>query len=287
MKRPAPTRRWHLRAATIAATGLLAALAPISVVGAARADNGGDPPPKGANNWACRSATHPTPVVLVHGTTANQNQNWATLSPALTDAGYCVYTFTYGVLPALPGIGGLGPFNKSVKRLAQFVGTVRKRTGADKLDFVGHSQGAAVQMAYLRDYEGAKHARRVINFAGVVSGPPAGALGGLLGLAPGAVGTVCPACATLGDPATYRIVNYPNVQYVNIASNTDEVVQPPSVSFMKPAPNVRNVLVQSYCPGMMVGHDAMSKNPTVRRIIMNGLDPATAQPVPCGPNDPF
>ena len=38
---------------------------------------------------------------------------------------------------------------------------------------------------------------------------------------------------------------------------------------------------------MMVGHDAMSKNPTVRRIIMNGLDPATAQPVPCGPNDPF
>lgn len=134
MIHPRPRR---LRASAFAATAVLAALAPIGAVSLAQADNGGDVPPKGANNWACRSATHPTPVVLVHGTTANQNQNWATLSPALTAEGYCVYTFTYGVMPGLPGIGGLGPVNEGIKRLAQFTETVRKRTGADKLDFIG------------------------------------------------------------------------------------------------------------------------------------------------------
>ena len=115
--------------------------------------------------------------------------------------------------------------------------TVRSRTGADKLELRQPLPGAAVQMAYLRDYEGA-NARRVINFAGVVSGPPAGALGGLLRFGPGRGGNSV-RCHP-GRPATYRIVNYPNVQYVNIASNTDGSYgrrRCPS----KPAPNVRNV----------------------------------------------
>ena len=224
-----------------------------------------DVPPPGANNWGCRSAAHPRPVILVHGTTANQNQNWHTLSPALTAAGYCVYTVTMGALPGLPGIGGLDRLSVSTKQLAAFVEKVLRRTGAPKVDFVGHSQGVTLQLRYLRDYGGAAKAGRVIGLAGLVSGPTRA--GGLDKIPP--------------DPSNYRFANYPTVTYANIASRTDGVVTPPSISFMKPAPNVTNILVQAVCPQLRVGHDGMSKNPAVRQIILNQLDPSHRNRVPC------
>ncbi|MFD1045711.1 esterase/lipase family protein [Kibdelosporangium lantanae] len=59
------------------------------------------------------SATHPDPVVLVHGASANMTENWQTLAPLLANNGYCVYALTYGV-PALTPfpidqIGGRNP----------------------------------------------------------------------------------------------------------------------------------------------------------------------------------
>src|SRR3954469_20865895 len=56
-----------------------------------------DSPPPGANDWSCRpSASHPRPVVLVHGLLANQTDNWQTISPLLATGGYCVFSLTYG-----------------------------------------------------------------------------------------------------------------------------------------------------------------------------------------------
>ncbi|HWD52223.1 MAG TPA: hypothetical protein VG412_07470, partial [Acidimicrobiales bacterium] len=53
--------------------------------------------PPGSDNWSCHlSAQHPYPVVLVHGTIANQALSWQALSPMLANAGYCVYGFNYG-----------------------------------------------------------------------------------------------------------------------------------------------------------------------------------------------
>ena len=50
-----------------------------------------DADPPGANIWSCRpSAAHPEPVVLVHGTGGNKNDNWQTFAPLLADNGYCV-----------------------------------------------------------------------------------------------------------------------------------------------------------------------------------------------------
>src|SRR3984893_8802750 len=58
-------------------------------------DPGGNPP--GSYIWSCQpSAAHPYPVILVHGTLANENFSWQALSPMLANAGYCVYAFNYG-----------------------------------------------------------------------------------------------------------------------------------------------------------------------------------------------
>ncbi len=259
-------------------------VAPSGGVVAAPVGDRDDVAPPGANSWSCRSAAHPRPVILVHGTTANQNQNWHTLSPALAVAGYCVYTVTLGALPGLPGIGGLDRLSVSTRQLAAFVDKVMVRTGAKQVDFLGHSQGATLQLRYLRDYDAVARAHRVISLAGPISGPSrVGGLDQILrAVPPQVLGAACPACRDLGDPSNYRFTNYPTIRYVNIASRTDEVVNPPSVAFMTPAPNVRNVLLQSYCPGLKVGHDGMSKNPTVRQIILNELDPEHRRPVRCG-----
>ena len=65
-------------------------------------DPGGNPPGSDVSN--CRpSASHPYPVILVHGTLANENFSWQALSPMLANAGYCVYAFNYGANASTAG----------------------------------------------------------------------------------------------------------------------------------------------------------------------------------------
>src|SRR3954452_19486568 len=62
--------------------------------------------PPGANEWSCEpTATHPRPVVLVHGTFADLSDSWQAPSPLLHDNGYCVFALNYG---SYAGSGALG-----------------------------------------------------------------------------------------------------------------------------------------------------------------------------------
>src|SRR5699024_477755 len=64
------------------------------------------PDPPGSNDFACRpTAAHPRPVVLLHGLGGNQSDNLSTLSPLLKNAGYCVFSLTYGAQPGFPLVG--------------------------------------------------------------------------------------------------------------------------------------------------------------------------------------
>ena len=116
-------RRFHFTAllsAALLAVGLVAAPA-------AQADSV-SPDPPGANDFTCKpSAVHPYPVVLVPGTFETMYKNWALLSPALKDQGYCVFSLNYGVVNGVPASG---PVKDSAAELGQFVSSVLGATGA-------------------------------------------------------------------------------------------------------------------------------------------------------------
>ena len=98
-------------------------------------------PPPGANNFSCKpTATHPYPVILVHGTLANVNDNWQAASPILANHGYCVFAFNYGGRSPASPIQGTGDIAASARPAGRFVGQVLAATGAAKVDIVGHSR---------------------------------------------------------------------------------------------------------------------------------------------------
>src|SRR5438309_7748227 len=157
LTRPAQVRALAVGAAlvvavVVAAPNVAAAGAPYPVPYTftanvvAGATQPGTPPP-GSNIWTCRpSKAHPRPVVLVHGLFANMTDNWQTMSPLLANNGYCVFALTYGTDPnasfPLDQFGGLAPMEQSALQLSAFVDEVLDRTGAHKVDIVGHSEGA-------------------------------------------------------------------------------------------------------------------------------------------------
>ena len=90
-------------------------------------------PPAGANDPACKpAATHPYPVILVHGTFGDMTVSWNSLAPALQSRGFCVWALDYGNR-------GTGPIDTSADQLVAFIDQVRAQTGAAKVSLVGHS----------------------------------------------------------------------------------------------------------------------------------------------------
>ncbi|HEY2632080.1 MAG TPA: alpha/beta fold hydrolase, partial [Solirubrobacteraceae bacterium] len=128
----------------------------------------------GANNNCKPTAAHPYPVVLVHATLADEGSNWVTLAPLLANEGYCVYAFNYGEtaasLPIIPfvtpgRIDGLGHIEKSAEELKTFVGKVISKSGASKVDLVGHSQGGMMPNYYIKFLSGASKVNELIGLA--------------------------------------------------------------------------------------------------------------------------
>src|ERR1700733_14299879 len=163
---PSSHRRNRLRRAALAvlatsavAVALAAPRLPVNydfIAGATATALAPDTPPPGANNWSCQLTTaHPYPVILVHGTFANMDDNWQAASPLLADNGYCVYAFNYGGTSSASPIQGIGDIAASAAQLESFVVAVLAATGASKVDLVGHSQGGMMPRYYLSFLGGA------------------------------------------------------------------------------------------------------------------------------------
>jgi triacylglycerol lipase len=285
--------RWTRRVlATIAAVGAL-------LLWATPASAAPDPSPPGANDFACEpSSEHPRPLVLVHGLSASQGTNWSYLSPILKDAGYCVFSLTYGRDARLDDFpyspGGVVRMQRSSKELKAFVARVLEATGARKVDLVGHSEGTVMPRWYLEKRGGARYVNRFVALTPLWRGTEIGGTAlirdlakpwGLSGPIVDAVASLCGSC-----PQFLRGSHFMNtlnrdgeaidgIKHTNIMTATDELVVPYTSGRMNDGG--RNIVLQKVCPADLSEHAAVAFDPVVAQLILNALDPAAARPATC------
>jgi triacylglycerol esterase/lipase EstA (alpha/beta hydrolase family) len=291
-----------ISAATLALASALAAPARAStrlpvnydfIAGATAAALFPDTPPPGANSGSCQlTAAHPYPVILVHGTFANMDDNWQAASPLLADNGYCVYAFNYGGASSADPIQGTGEIAASAAQLATFVNTVLASTGASKVDLVGHSQGGMMPRYYINSLGGASTVNDFVAFAPSNYGTTLDGiteLASLLGASSAIDGTlsaVCQACVEQEQGSAFlaslnATPTVPGVHYTVIESKDDEVVTPYTNAFLPAASNVTNITVQNQCVLDGSDHLEIAADPIAMADMLNALDPSARVKVPC------
>lgn len=251
-------------------------------------------PPPGANDWNCKpSAAHPRPVVLVHGTFANMDDDWQTASPILVNHGYCVFAFNFGGATATSDVQGTGDIAASAQTLAAFVDKVLAATGAAKVDLVGHSQGGMMPRYYIDFLGGAAKVDKLVGLAPSNYGTT---LDGFITLADllGVRGVIdsgdtgCEACTEQEQGSSFLAglnarPTVPGVSYTVIETRDDEVVTPYTNAFLPAAPNVTNIALQDQCPLDQSDHLEIASDPVAMADMLNALDPASPVAVPCVP----
>ncbi len=239
--------------------------------------------PPGSNNWSCRpTSAHPDPVVLVHGTLANEAFSWQALSPMLANAGYCVYAFNYGQNSSTLGhFFGLTDIAASAAELSTFVDRVRASSGAAKVDLVGHSQGGMMPRYYLKFLGGAVKVAKLVGLAPSNHGTTVLGLNALLNnlkLAGVPITSLlgCVSCTQQIVPSAFLDGlnaggdTVAGVRYTVIESKYDEVVTPYTSAFLSGA-NVRNILVQDHCAIDFTEHIGIIYDPVALQYVMNAL----------------
>ncbi|CAO3566025.1 unnamed protein product [Mortierella alpina] len=173
-------------------------------------------------------------------------------------------------------IAGLNRMEESAKELSAFIDNVLVATGYDKMNLLCHSQGAAVSRYYMRFLEGAAKVDKMAAFAPVNYGTALHDLVPLfrsLGIYDRAVNLVN--CVYLSrtqfpeDSPFLQNLNagsntLPGVQYMFIASKTDDQIIPYSNCFLRDDnPLVKNIILQNLCPTDDWGHITQMFDPNV------------------------
>jgi triacylglycerol esterase/lipase EstA (alpha/beta hydrolase family) len=253
--------------------------------------------PPGANDWACKpTATHPRPVVLVHGTFADMSNSWQTISPLLKNNGYCVFALNYGDYNGSGALGvyGVGDIPTSAAELNAFVDEVLAATGAAEVDIVGHSQGGMMPRYYLKNLGGAEEVHTLVGLSPSNHGTTLDGLFVLSNFFPGAnqfTGALCPACEQQRvDSAFITSLNsggetVPGVDYTVIQTRYDQVVTPYTSAFLSGS-NVRNVLLQNQCILDLGDHLSMPYDHIAAADVLTALDPLHPRSPLCTPIAP-
>jgi len=248
----------------------------------------------GANNNCKPTSAHPYPVVLVHATLADEGSNWVTLAPLLANEGYCVYAFNYGetiasfpIIPFItPGrVDGLDHIERSAEQLSSFVNKVLSKTGASKVDLVGHSQGGMMPNYYIKFLGGASKVNALIGLAPSNHGTTLSGVTKLLEVFPFASDITTGLLELLGAPSlpeqeeTSAFIKklfgpgdpvVAGVRYAVIETTHDEVVTPYAHAFLSGS-NVTNITIQTQCPSDPVAHVGMFDDSPSLQNVLNQL----------------
>lgn len=256
---------------------------------------------QGVNDWDCVPKEGTNPVVLVHGTFANQYDSFARMAPELKAAGHCLYSFNYGkgsdaAVGNIPGRYGLTGLSENGDQLAAFADTVRERTGEDVLDMIGWSQGGTLITDVLKK-EGGDSIDDVVTYGASHHGAS------IQGLALVArhVGATDVTRDALGQAAVDQIPDseylqqltadgdtVPGVNYTIVGTRYDQVSTPWRNTFFEEGPGatVNNITLQDGCGTDLSSHVSMMYSPRAIDIAKRALDPNNAGRLRCLPNAP-
>lgn len=245
------------------------------------------------NDFSCKSSVHPYPIVSLHGILSNSHIALNFLESWLRPQGYCTFSLTYGTQGPIP-IGGVKSIEDSSHQIADFIRKVLDRTGAEKVDIIGHSEGGLLSL-YVPKFSGlAPRINKVIAIAPPTHGTTLGGVTvveealGIYNTANSIFALLgCPACGELGAGAAAitKLNTGPIVQPGNevtvIASRTDEVITPPGVASQVLEPGVHNIFVQDYCPDDHPGHLGLLIDTNVWELVRNSLEDKVGRRFKC------
>ncbi|MCF8605486.1 lipase family protein [Gordonia sp. HY442] len=275
-------------------------------IGPELAHPGGDLP--GANRWDDPlDPEHPIPVILVHGTAGGGQTNWGTYVPLLTEAGYSVFSLTYGAIEGsrwpISALGGMKPIEESAAEFGEFAEKVMAATGADKVHVVGHSQGTLVPNYWAKYLGGADKIAKYVSLAPLWEGTSLIDRASLvftgankrLGLDPATV-IPCRALPQMMDGSAFiQKMNadggpyLPGIEYTNISTVHDELVRP-FTSGQIPGgvgTTVHNIVLQVGCVKDLSDHLGICGSPRAAAFVLNALDDEATRVVPCQVVAPF
>ncbi|PHH77993.1 hypothetical protein CDD80_7504 [Ophiocordyceps camponoti-rufipedis] len=249
-----------------------------------------------SDNFACKSPGK-NPIVLLHGLFGSPQIELNEFEAWMRRQGYCTFAPFYGsYAPNIPILGGLKPISQSSKEIAAYIRDVLRRTGAAKIDLVGHSEGA-FQVLYGPKFGGyASNVDNIVAIASPTHGTDLSRIYNLVNIIPGLnrqilrriLQTVgCGACADLvpqGEAVTRLNDGRPIVQPGNtvtiITSRRDEIITPVETAFVN-EPGVRNLFVQEYCPNDISGHVGEAYDYSVWQLARNAIERNYNRPIDC------
>ncbi|XWX01727.1 hypothetical protein V2A60_009756 [Cordyceps javanica] len=245
------------------------------------------------NDYSCKSDRNP--VIVLHGLFANRNFDLNFFEAWARPKGYCTFGLTYGAHPLFPSVGGVKLVNESSQEIVDLIDEVLQKTGAKKVDLVGHSEGG-LQALYVAKVRGMSD--KIDKIVGIA--PPSHGTGfaSLVNIADlleirddvdDLLKTVgCPGCLDVADGDAIKALNNgPIVQPGNtvtiIASRYDFIVTPTGTASFINEPGVYNVWTQDVCPLDVAGHISLAIDANMFQLTHNALQGKNGKSFICTP----